>query len=60
MRHSAESRLGRDLDKVVMNIDSGALGCNSHLDTANDFELDRIQCDRGRCPVCKLEALMLS
>jgi len=37
-----------------MNIDSGALGCNSQLDTGHNFELARIHYDRGRCPVCKI------
>ena len=36
-----------------MNIDSSVLGCNSQLDTGHNFELIRIQCDRGRYPVCK-------
>ena len=46
--------LGSNLDRVVMNIDSGALGCNSQLDTGHNFELIRIQYDRGRYPVCKI------
>src|SRR4029077_115132 len=34
-----------------MNLDSGAIGCNSQLDAGHNFELVRIEDDRGRYPV---------
>src|SRR6201987_4288701 len=46
--------LGSNFDRIVMNIDGGPAGCNSQLDTGHNFELVRSQCDRCRCPVCKV------
>src|SRR5207245_10725007 len=43
--------LGSNFDGVVMNIDSDAIGCNSQLDADHNFEVVRIEDDRGRYPV---------
>src|SRR5262249_30597570 len=46
--------LGSNLDRIIMNINSGALSCNSQLDASHNFELTWTQFDRGRYPVCKI------
>ncbi len=51
---------GCHLDGVVMNINSGALGCNVKLDTGDNFELARTHYDREDIQSAKPLALMLS